>query len=272
MKKNSPIFFILFLLPTAALIIAIIRHKSVDEPILITASQLHQTQAAWTNQVFIPISTNAEFIAKIRGIQLVDKQSQFSSAEIESLRQATVNLVFANYLGDYREYRKFRTPIPNFELPPNESRNGWEAWFRTAIKNTPIPSSFDDVISSIWVQVYGGHPYWIALGLDKSEISLITTNKIFDTFDMNLPDKKNAYCMESISQGTYSYRAIIQKNFLKDGQLKIAKLFFWVDTTDPLNKPRPFLYVMVLDTDSNVWLPIEIAQCSTTGSKNPVLF
>ena len=272
MKKSRPLIFILFLFPTVALIIAIVRHKPLGDPILITASQLNQTQAAWTNQAFVPIGTNAEFIARIRNIQIVDNDAQFNSVEIESLRQATVNLVFANYLGDYKEYRKFRTPIPNFELPSNEARSGWEAWFRTVFTNTPVPSSFDDVISNIWVQVYGNHPYWTALGLDRSEISLITTNKDLDMFAMNLPDKKNAYCMESISEGTYSYNAIIKAILVKDHQLKIAKLFFWADTTDPLNKPRPFLYVMVLDTDSNVWLPIEIAQCSTTGSKNPVLF
>ncbi len=272
MKKSRPLIFILFLLPTVALIIAIIRHKPIDDPILITASQLHQTQDAWTNQTFVPIGTNAEFIARIRSIPILDNKVQFSSVEIESLRQATVNLVFANFLGDYNEYRKFRTPVPNFELPSNEARSGWEAWFRIVLTNTPMPSSFDDVISNIWVQVYGNHPYWTALGLDKSEISLITTNKALGMFTMNLTDKKNAYCMESISQGTYSYFAVLEKLLVKDHQLKIAKLFFWADTTDPLNKPRPFLYIMVLDTDSNVWLPIEIAQCSTTGSKNPVLF
>ena len=272
MKKSRPLIFILFLLPTLALIIAIVRHKPLGDTILITASQLHQTQAAWTNQAFIPIGTNAEFITRIRSIPIVDNNVQLSSVEIESLRQAMVNLVFANYLGDYKEYRKFRTPIPNFELPSNEARSGWEAWFRVVFTNTPVPTSFDDVISNIWIQIYGNHPYWTALGLDKSEISLITTNKALGMFAMNLPDKKNAYCMESRSQGTYSYYATIQKNLIKNHQLKIAKLFFWADTTDPLNKPRPFLYVMVLDTESNVWLPIEVAQCTTTGSKNPVLF
>ncbi len=272
MKNSKLLIYILFLLPTVALIIAVIEHKPFADPILITHLQLKQTQGAWANQVFVPIETNAEFVARIQNIHLKYNSVQLNATELLSLQRATVNLVFANYLGDYEEYRKFRTPIPNFELPSNEARTGWEAWFRAAVPNVSMPVSLDDIISNIWVRVYGNHHYWTALGLSKSEISLMTTNVVPGLFAMDLPDKKNVHCVESISPGAYTYNAILGKNLVKEHKLKVAKLFLWADTTDPTNKPRPFLYVMVLDTDSSVWLPIEVASCSTSGGRYPVPF
>jgi hypothetical protein len=64
----------------------------------------------------------------------------------------------------------------------------------------------------------------------------MTTNKPPGMLTLNLPDKQNG-CMESFSPGTYTYNATIEKNLSKNHQLKIAKLLFWADTTDPINKP-----------------------------------
>jgi len=273
MNIRRYIFFFLILLPTLALIIAIITHRPpAYSPVLITAAQLQQTQTAWANQTYVPISTNAEFTNKIYNIRLVDSGIQISSDEISSLRGAVASLVFANYLGDYDAYRKFRTPILGFELPSAQDRGNWEAWFQRCFTNTPVPTSLDIIINKIWVRTYGNHPYWTSLGLDKSSISLMVTNNMPGMLPMDLQNKQKAYCMESVSKGTFSYNEILKKDLIKKNQLKIAKLLFWADTTDPAGKPRPFCYVMVLDADSNVWLPIEMAWCSTANSKHPAPF
>jgi hypothetical protein len=273
MKHRGWFVYMLFAIPTVALVIAIIMHKPLEKTEIVTRPQLLQTQSAWTNQPFVHIETNADFIAKIQNIKVKKNNVQLSSRELASLRQASVNLVFANFLCNYSDFRDFRTPIPQYEPPSDQVRSGWERWYRSIFTNTPVPSSIDDTISNVWVSVYGRHPYWTVLGLTKSEITLMATNKLFGGFSMQIfDDKAKVYCLQSITAGTYSYNTVMRDILSKRGELKIAKLFLWAGSADQFNKPRPFLYVMVLDTDSNIWFPIEAAQCSTTGSEYAIPF
>lgn len=274
--KKETLLICLFLSATLLLVVAIFLRKPIskdtaNDTVLLTVADANRTQALWANQPFVRIDTNSEFIASLRNIPLVEDGVKLSSAETESLRQSSINLVFAYYLGDYQAYRKFRTPLANFEMPPDEAKSGWNEWFQAVYPNAPIPTSFADTLSNIWVKVYGNRPYWKSLGLTNSEITISVTNNSPSVFVMNLA--KNAHsCMVSVSQGTYSYKAIIEDNLTKHSQLKIAKLLFWADTADPPNKPRPILLVLILDADSNVWLPIQIAQCITSQNVNPFPF
>ena len=187
------------------------------------------------------------------------------------LRKASTNLVFAYYLGDYQAYREFRTPIANFEMPSDEAKSGWNEWFKALYPNAPIPNSFADTLSNIWVKVYGSRPYWKSLCLTNAEITVSVTNNSPSASVMDLATNAHG-CMVSVSQGSYTYKAIIENNLIKHSQLKIAKILFWADTVDPANKPRPILFVLVLDADSDVWLPIQIAQCFTSQNANPFPF
>lgn len=274
--KKEALLICLFLSATLLLVVAIFLRKPIskdtaNDTVLLTVAQANRTQALWANQPFVRIDTNSEFVGSLRNIPLVEDGVKLSAAETESLRQASMNLVFAYYLGDYQAYRKFRTPTANFEMPPDESKSDWDEWFKAVYPNAPIPNSFADTLSNIWVKVYGNRPYWKSLGLTNSEITVSMTNNSPSVFVMNLPTNAHS-CMVSVSQGTYSYKAIIENNLLQHNLLKIAKMLFWADTADPANKPRPILFVLVLDADSNVWLPIQIAQCFTSQNANPFPF
>ncbi|MGH7977416.1 MAG: hypothetical protein ACREC8_12245 [Limisphaerales bacterium] len=267
MKIRRGIIVFLFSAPTLLLLLAIILHKPTTDGVMITAGQLRQTQAAWTNHGFIPIETNTQFVAKLQKLSLVNNGTQINEAEFASLNQAILNLVLANYLGNYDAYRRFRLPIANYDLPSDFAKKGWDNWFHALFPDTPVPSSFDEIDRQIWNHIYGGHHYWLAIALDASSISLSISNQIPTMSSMDASDPNHFHCLESVSPGTYSFQKEMEKNLTEHHTFLVAKINFLVDTTDPPKSPRPFLYVLVFDPNANVWLPIEVAQCSTTGSK-----
>jgi len=264
----------LFLIPTMLLVIAIFLHKPNSGGVLITANQLRQTQAVWTNQTYTPISTNAQFIDKLHDLPKLEGGVHLSVIELTSIDNAISNLVFANYFGDYDNYRRFRTPLEGYEVSyaDENTRKGWDAYFHALFPNRPVPNSFGEIDRQIWDQVFGGQHYWLAIGLDKSSISFSVTNQIPNTFGIDVLDPSSTHCMESLTPGTYSYHKVLEETLRKHGKLLVANINFMVDTIDPPKTPRPVLYVMIYYPEAGIWLPIEFAQCSTSGSKYPPPF
>lgn len=272
MKKGK--ILILGLLAVSILTFArtIIFKRPGTRPVLITASALRRTQSAWTNQTYTLIDTSAEFESKIEHLPLLENDVRLTESEAAALRRASVDLILANYLGDYSQFLKFRLPAPNFDPPSEAAKKGWGKWFRAAFPGEPVPAAFDQITEKIWNKIYGDRHYWLSIGLDKSYISLLATNQVVAALPMDMVDPDNSRCMESISRGTYSYDSTMTRILMENHELKLARINVWADTMDPVNTPRPFMYLMVLDPGSNSWLPIEVAQCATTGGKYPVPF
>jgi len=235
---------------------------------MISAVQLRRTQASWTNDVFLTVSTNREFTSRLLEIPIAVAGRPLPESDRAALRQALSNLVMANFQGDYDAYRRFRTPSGNYIIK-RETAEAWNEWFKELFPATRPPGATADVDRAIWNHFHSGHPYWKAIGINTIRISVCSISELPGVIPTEFPiDTK--FCVGATVGGLFLYQDVVKNILARHNNATIAKISIMADAIDPPNGPRPFFYVLALDPGSGEWLPIQLSHHSTTGFKfNP---
>ena len=263
--KNKILIAKKFLLPSFLMLFLAVSHR-IKSPILAVENisqpgKLHETQATWDKHDFSSINANAQFINRLTNIPINGNGISPDARQQDSIHQVIINMVLANYLGDYNAYWKFLAPTTNYVVD-NETITGMSNYYARLFPDEPAPASFEQMDRQIWNHDFSNHAYWTAVSVDDVIVTLFTTNKIpFLELDQLYPNAP--YTIGSYRGCYLSYEKLLNGLLLKNGKLVIAKITVMVETIDLPKAPRPFIYVLVEDPDDNTWLPIEMGCFST---------
>jgi hypothetical protein len=265
MKVRRTIILILFFLPSLLIIASVIWHIHThpgERSIKIAPAQFQNTTSTWTNQSFVSITTNEQFIAQLQKLPIAEDSLNLNDSQSIALHDEVVNLILANYLGDYDSYKKFRMPTMDYQVLP-ETAQGWKDWFHTLFPQKSVPASFEETDREIWNHNFAGHPYWLTIGLSSIEISVVATNSVPKLFAFGYLTIQKGNCFGGDTDGSISYTNKTGELYSKYNKMILARVGVTVETIDPPKTPRTFSYILALDMDTNIWLPIHLVYCST---------
>jgi hypothetical protein len=226
---------------------------------------LSDTQSRWDTNTMVFINTNSDFLNELDQIPIQTIGVELNADNEKSLRRTIRSMVLANYLGDYDAFWYFKAPITNYDVA-DEIFTGASNLFRQYFPDRPVPDTFAEINRPLWGRDFAGHAYWTSIGIHNLGITVLSTNQI-PYFELNELNPHPLSSFGGVRQSYISYDDEIESNLKDAGSLIIAKVSVMVQTIDSNDEKRPFYYVLVFDSEHDVWLPIEMAYLVTKPGK-----
>jgi len=240
----------------------------------ITSPVMREAVDEWSKQKFTPIGDRSNLEALVKSIPVTQGGGcSLSREQIKEIQGSVYNLIFAFNEGSYEAYRRFRTPIAEYQINPQKTTYNKSLLERFYVKSgESIPSQPEEIEKMLWARNFGGNAYsnyFVAVSTNTSSIKVEKLGQLPKDLTDLIQSEKNAGIVYLAP--TYIFNRKPETILAGAQPLYVATVSALISRAEP-DPPSKIFCRLYWDDLTSKWLPSELASTFVGQRKRDPMF